>query len=402
MRARLTGLAAALVLVMAGPGVAGAVTTPAAAGAGWTAQHVPMPAGGQNANAIAVSCPSAGDCVLVGGYGTASASPPLAEGWTGHAWTPQTVPVPAGALNTGLTAVSCVSATQCMAVGGYVHGTGFGTQSFLSEQRAGGTWTAQTAIPLPAGGTGGSLTGISCVSASSCTAVGGYGTAGGLRAPVAEHWNGHAWALERIPVPGNATRRSDLSAVACTSADSCLAVGSYALKAHPDVYKLLIEHGNGHAWTLMSAPLPAAAIKGGALDAISCPSVADCTAAGLYWPANTLDSYNLAEHWNGSTWVVQSTPSPGTTHELADVLTGISCASASSCTAVGTSVARGAVERPVGEYWNGSAWAVQQTAKPKQAVGPEGVSCASATTCTAVGNLATKGDATVLPFAEHK
>jgi hypothetical protein len=402
MRARLTGLAAALVLVLAGPGAAGAATAPAASGAGWTAQHVPMPAGGQNANAIAVSCPSASDCVLVGGYGTASASPPLAEGWTGHAWTVESVPAPAGALNTGLTAVSCVSATQCMAVGGYIHGTGFGTQSLLSEQYAGGTWTAQATFPLPAKGTGGSLSGVSCVTASSCTAVGMYATAGGRREPVAEHWNGHAWVLEAVPDPDNTTRSSDLSAVACTSADNCLAVGSYSLKAHPDVDKLLIDRWNGQAWTMMSAPLPAAAIMGGALDAISCPSAADCTAAGLYWPGNTLDSFNLAEHWNGSSWAVQSTPSPGTTHQLADALTGVSCVSSSSCTAVGTSVEKGAIERPVGEYWNGSAWAVQQTAKPKQAVGPSGVSCVSATTCTAVGNLEPKGDAISLPFAEHE
>jgi hypothetical protein len=402
MRARLTGLAAALVLVLAGPGVAGAATAPPAAGAAWTAQHVPMPAGGQNANAIAVSCPSASDCVLVGGYGTASASPPLAEGWTGHAWTVESVPVPAGGLNTSLVAVSCVSATQCMAVGGYIHGTGLGTQSQLSEQRAGGTWTAQTTFPLPAGGTGGSLFGVSCVTASSCTAVGTYSTAGGRVEPMAEHWNGHTWALETVPVPDNTTRRTYLTAIACASVDNCVAVGSYSLEAHPDVDKLLTATWNGHAWALASAPLPAAAIKGGDLDAISCPSAADCTAVGLYWPANTLDSFTLAEHWNGSTWAVQSTPSPGTTHVLSDALTGVSCVSPSSCTAVGTSVEKGVIERPVGEYWNGSTWALQQTAKPKQAVGPSGVSCVSATTCTAVGNLSPKGDATVLPFAEHK
>ena len=42
----------------------------------------------------------------------------------------------------------------------------------------------------------------------------------------------------------------------------------------------------------------------------------------------------LAEVWDGSTWTVQSTPNP--TGATSGSLYGVSCTSATACTAVGT------------------------------------------------------------------
>jgi hypothetical protein len=369
----------------------------------WTIQHVPLPADGQSAGANGLSCLSASDCVLVGAYGTTSSADdlPLAEGWTGHAWSPEAVPSPAGGREISLNAVSCAAAGRCLAVGNYTHGTGIGTEGLLAEQRDGTTWTAQTTFPLPAKGGGGSLSGVSCGTAANCTAVGTYGDPSGRhQAALAEHWNGHLWTLKAVPVPSGVAD-SYLSAITCTSADSCLTVGSDKDSLNSAVVNLLAEHWNGSAWTFTSTPLPAGAVKGGAFDAVSCSSASDCTAAGLYWPKNTLYSYTLAERWNGSTWAIESTPSPGTTKLISDNLSAVSCASATSCTAVGTEVENGTTEFPVGEHWNGSTWAVQQTAEAKQAVGLYGVACVSAATCTAVGSISPKGEATNLPLAER-
>jgi len=83
-------------------------------------------------------------------------------------WSPTSPPAPDGAQ---LFAVSCVSAGACIAVG--EQGA---TSQPLVETLAGGVWTPSSpALPATAADPGGgSLTGVSCVSASACTAVGAY------------------------------------------------------------------------------------------------------------------------------------------------------------------------------------------------------------------------------------
>jgi hypothetical protein len=70
--------------------------------------------------------------------------------------------------------------------------------------------------------------GISCISATVCTAVGYYiaGTGpGGEDLTLAEAWNGKKWALE--PTPNTSAQENSLSGVWCTSATACAAVGGY-------------------------------------------------------------------------------------------------------------------------------------------------------------------------------
>jgi len=81
--------------------------------------------------------------------------------------------------------VSCTSATACTAAGFYSNAT---TPVTLAERWNGTKWSIQT-TPNPVGGSNSTLDGVSCASASTCTAVGGYnnGTTG---ATLAERWNG--------------------------------------------------------------------------------------------------------------------------------------------------------------------------------------------------------------------
>jgi hypothetical protein len=406
MRRKLTVLAAALTLA-AGPGAAFAATGPGAAGAGWTIQHVPLPAGADNASPSAVSCPSASDCVLVGFYVKPSVGGlPLAENWNGHAWSAQTVPSPSGGQWTELQALSCASATQCVAVGEDQQGTSL-TGSMVAEQRNGSTWTAQTSFPLPSGGQGQFLQGVWCLTASSCTAVGTYypKSGGGSRYPVAEHWNGHAWAYQVVPDPGK-SQNSYLNGITCTSADNCLAVGYY-LTTGAGVGKPVTAQWNGHAWTLLTTPLPAAATNGGWLSSVSCSSATDCTAVGLYLNKKTEGAYTLGERWNGSSWTIQPTPSPSTISPIGDGLNDVWCLSATSCTAVGFADGSGNLSgtkshsRPLAEHWNGTAWSVQQTAEPKANQSLDGLACASASTCTAVGGSSDNAGRTAQPVAER-
>jgi hypothetical protein len=108
--------------------------------------------------------------------------------------------------------------------------------------------------------------------------------------------------------------------------------------------------------------------------AVSCPAAADCTATGV---DRTID------HWNGTAW---SARKPAAT-KAAD-LDGISCASASACTAVGGYESNTPFLTPLlVEHWNGTTWTVQPAPLPRPSGGNwlAGVSCATSTACLAVG-----------------
>jgi hypothetical protein len=75
--------------------------------------------------------------------------------------------------------------------------------------------------PNPAGGTFSAFYGgVSCASATACTAVGAYNNTTG---PLAERWNGTSWKIQRAPNP--AVAGSIFYGVSCTSAAACTAVG---------------------------------------------------------------------------------------------------------------------------------------------------------------------------------
>jgi hypothetical protein len=138
------------------------------------------------------------------------------------------------------------------------------------------------------------------------------------------------------------------------------------------------------AWHIQPTPNPAGAILS-ALTGVSCNSATACTAVGYYYNAGPVE-VTLAERWNGTAWAVQGTPNPGGTHGSS--LSGVSCTSATACTAVGEYTNASNVAVTLAERWNGTVWAVQATPNPSGAQGSGliDVSCTSATACTAVGN----------------
>ncbi len=76
------------------------------------------------------------------------------------------------------------------------------------------------------GTTNDTLNAVSCTSPTPCMAVGG--TATDRSATLAERWNGSSWAV--LPTPRGIQCGGDLcdilNAVSCTSANTCIAVGS--------------------------------------------------------------------------------------------------------------------------------------------------------------------------------
>jgi hypothetical protein len=64
---------------------------------------------------------------------------------------------------------------------------------------------------------------------------------------------------------------------------------------------------------------------------VSCATTDACNAAGLYF-TKTGTPRTLIESWDGTGWSVVPTPNPGVENR---VLNGVSCASATTCTAAG-------------------------------------------------------------------
>ena len=291
-------------------------------GTSWTRQPVPPPASSSVRELTAVSCFSAVQCTAVGYYQPSPGTGflPLAEHLAGGSWQLETVPPPPSATETALDGVSCPAPNWCMAVG-----VDYST-SAAAEVWNGTSWAS---VPTPpVGNSSTTLNKVSCTSASSCIAVGQSNDADGTEAAVAESWNGTSWTLQQLPtLAGN---DNFLGGVSCSSATACTAVGEY-IPTPTGNAKPLAVRWNGTAWATQSFP------AGTSLVAVSCPAAASCTAAGTAG----IDDAGPPQifHWNGSGWHIVTTPVPA--GSLGASLYGISCLRSGYCAAVGGYFANG-------------------------------------------------------------
>jgi hypothetical protein len=341
-------------------------------GSAWSLDAVPNPVGTTFSAFGAVACASAQKCIAVG-YSTGSSGQAvtLSEGWNGTSWSIQTTPNPSGALASAFAGVSCASAKVCSAVGLDLENET--VEVALAEGWNGKSWSIQATID-PKGAQDNGLLGVSCTAADACTAVGQGGTYG-----LAERWNGSSWSIQATPYPAGA-ETTELSGVSCTSASACIAVGfSYS----PGIEVTLAEVWNGTSWSIQPTPNPSGAPES-VLYGVSCTSASSCTAVGYYTDSSGTD-VTLAEEWNGTSWSIETTPDPSGAQE--SYLIGVSCISASACTAVGEYSDSSNAEFAVAEGWNGTSWSVEATPDPSGAEGSlfNGVACNPDGTCTAVG-----------------
>jgi hypothetical protein len=346
----------------AGPAVAGAQAL--------TWSVVPSPNRGSSYNDLyGVSCVSAADCMAVGTYeGSTGPFQTLIESWNGTSWSL----VPSPNLGTGisqLSGVSCVSAADCMAVG---YGSG-GLQTLI-ESWNGTSWSV---VPSPSPGTGSNqLASVSCVSAADCTAVGGTGTQ-----TLVESWNGTSWSV--VPSPNRAGSNA-LEDVSCVPAPavSCAAVGLND-SASGKRRTTLIESWNGTSWSVVPSPNWGGTGRS-ALSGVSCVSAADCTAVGESVSLKRLAT--LIEAWNGTRWSVVPSPTRG---NVGGGLGGVSCVSAADCTAAGVFEQVGF--HTIIEAWNGTSWSVVPSPHLSDASNFGAMSCVPAAGCTAVGSTSSPG-----------
>jgi hypothetical protein len=304
-----------------------------------------------------VSCVSPTNCTAVGEYYQTATGPQLTliERWNGTAW--RVEPSPSIGRDSTLDSVSCPSASNCTAVGSLI--AGWNGVRWKVELRS---------SPFVA---------VSCAAPGSCMAVGV--TSSGQ--PESGHWDGAGWKLEPMPRPRHPAQSITLAAVSCTGPGFCLAVGDYsygvgAMPSSTSRDKTLAEQWNGSSWRVIDSVDVASWNQ---LSAVSCTSPRACTAVG----SSASQQFALAERWDGSTWKTQHVPDlnpAGYTR-----LTAVSCSTGSACMAAGTY--NGGIEATA-ESWNGAAWTLHPMPGPQQPepdVQPAGLSCPGPDACVAVG-----------------
>ena len=358
----------------------------------WDAVSSPT-APGQVSGLAGVTCFSASDCWAVGFSGTLANVNPigeidstLIEKYTSNGWSIVPSPTPPGSQGSDLYGVTCVSATDCWAVGDYfTDNTTMYTQPLI-EQDTGSGWSIVSS-PSPPGSQESALQGVTCAGASDCWAVGNYSnnTADGSSDALIEQDTGSGWDIvPSTSFSGDAP--GGLNGVSCVGADDCWAAG-YANSTDPGnpyANVPLIERNTGSGWSIVpsAAPSPGGTVYG--FESVVCADAHDCWAVGDYIADSNTDTLPLIEQDAGSGWVIASSPSLAdkTRADLASVV----CVGAEDCWAVGNS--RGAAGQTILIEQNaGSGWGVVSSPRPpgSQESTLESVTCVSAGECWAVG-----------------
>ncbi len=254
-------------------------------------------------------------------------------------------------------------------------------------------WSLQEP-PSPIGGTQNYLQGVSCTSSTACTAVGFFYNTSEKQVPLAEGWNGTSWTVQETPIPAGATR-GWLFGVSCISSTACKAAG-YVENSSAKLVPA-IESWNGTSWTVQELTSPTGA-KASYMRSISCASATSCIAVGYFYTSSEVQT-PFAESWNGTAWTLQEPPNP--TGSKDSYLEGASCTSSTACIAAGDFVSASGKRVPFAESWNGTAWTLQEPPNPTGSTETyvRGVSCTSSTACVAVGQFGT-GSGEVVLLAE--
>ncbi len=129
---------------------------------------------------------------------------------------------------------------------------------------------------------------------------------------------------------------------------------------------------------------------------VSCATGSSCTAVGTA-VANT----TLAESWAGTKWTIEPTPAPD--KSTSSNLTSVSCTAATACLAVGSYYSSlGSGWLPLAELWNGSSWTIRPPPTPSDGSNDilSYVQCATVKACMAVGSYYSSATSQTVPLVE--
>ena len=245
---------------------------------------------------------SASECWAVGYYYNDKViSQTLIERWDGTSWAIVSSPNTSATDYNSLSGVTCVSASECWAVG-YYYGLDDLISQTLIERWDGTSWAI---VNSPNTNTQSNvLLGVTCGSASDCWAVGDYAFTGNVLQTLIERWDGTSWVI--VSSPNTSTSQSNfLYSVTCGPASDCWAVGYYIVDAVSNLNQTLIERWDGTSWTIVSSP-NTSATQSNLLYGVTCGSTPDCWAVGYYYNASSV-AQTLALRYTAS---LTPTPTP--------------------------------------------------------------------------------------------
>jgi hypothetical protein len=299
---------------------------------------------GHGGTLVAVSCSSAGNCAAAGDYADRLDHAQAFVVSEKNGWWGSAIEVPRlAALNTGdnaeVMALSCGSAGNCAVGGSYsTTSSGRGPAFVVSEKN--GSWGKAIRVPgvVALSGAKGSswVDAVSCGSAGNCAAVGNYSNSSGEQAFVVSEKNG-AWG-RAIEVPGlaalNVYKSGAVDAVSCASAGNCAAVGTYRdASSVPEAF--VVSEINGSWGRAIEVP-GSAAFGIATFPSVSCVSAGNCAAVGYSGSVTTDATFGpLAVSEKNGTWG-NAISVPGTVATARNAAASVSCGSPGNCAAGGS------------------------------------------------------------------
>jgi len=307
-----------------------------------------------------------GDCFAVGDVTAGSTSRTLIEAWNGTAWRVEASP--GNRSDSGLTAISCAAPARAPRTAAPGSCLVTGSPALAGRPTltgSGGRWRT-VAANLP-------MTSVSCARADSCVAVGWT-----TKDLTFTTWPGTTPRTGVMHAAPPQAQTFTMDGVSCAAVTNCVAVGDYAWgqSAQPSPKyrdQVLAERWNGRSWRLLPT------VNVGHVDqfsAVSCVSASHCTAVGA-----SQQQFPLAERWNGVSWRVEPMPTVSSIGYVQ--LTGVSCPASTFCVAAGNYQGL-----PITETWNGTKWRIAELPQPpndNHFAELNAVSCASPSSCVAVG-----------------
>lgn len=179
-----------------------------------------------------------------------------------------------------------------------------------------------------------------------------------------------------------------MHSLSCVAADACTAVGTDPFNVTAEAFRW-----DGSSWGAQTVPQPPDPRLSSALSGVSCATAASCEAVGYsHLDPHGFGAEQRAVGLSGGAWKVQNTPSG-----IDESLSGVSCPAAGACLAVGGGLGGSIVERLSGSSW------VSQTTPTSSTTGAAlaGISCPTRRSCTAVGNIYDSSTVTTSPLIQR-
>ncbi|MGA3362467.1 MAG: hypothetical protein ABSD82_10605, partial [Solirubrobacteraceae bacterium] len=385
------------------------------AGTWGPAVGIAAPSGGTSAVLEGLACTSDGNCVAGGSYGTgAFASMPLLVSEVNGVWgAARTLTLPAGAdggtgQRAGIGAIACPSAGNCVAIGGYSVGApGFGEQVMVAQQSSGWT-TSQVVLPSGADPTNPDalLDSVACDATGKCVAVGTYsgtydGGAGGEEGLIASGGTSGAWTAGQLTSLPDATNSASLGTVTCTGGGYCVAGGDLSNAGQPLVATGTTTAG-ASSWTATEIANPSGQ-DNGEITQVACASSGDCEAIGSFAPNPNAAAQVLLASETGGVWSQASelTLPPGANTADGQGLQdggGLACAPSGDCVgAGGYEDASGNAQAWVASESGGTWGPASEVTLPPQTPPPSAPSATTSASTTTTSTTSTETAAKLTP-----